>query len=75
MNTREEFYSVKEVATIFMRSPDSVRRMKTKIGYVRDGKQILFKKSDIDKYIESRYIKPKNVHETAAFGRARARNF
>ncbi len=46
MNTRKDFYSVKEVAIIFMRSIDSVRSMKTKIGFVRDGKQILFKKSD-----------------------------
>ena len=63
---REDFYTVKEVAAIFMRSLYSVRRMKAKIGYVRDGKQILFKKSDIEKYIESRYIKPKTVHETSA---------
>ena len=59
------FYTVREVATILMRSVDSVRRMKAKIGYVRDGKQILFKISDIEKYIESRYIKPKNIHETS----------
>lgn len=65
MNTQEQFYSVKEVASIFMRSLDSVRRMKDRIGFVRDGKQILFKKSDIEKYIESRYIKPKNIHETS----------
>lgn len=65
MIVRKDFYSVKEVATIFMRSPDSVRRMKDRIGYLRDGKQILFKKSDIEKYIESRYIKPKSIHETS----------
>jgi|GEM_PF-6146297 len=75
MNTREEFYSVRELASILMRSVDSVRRMKAKIGYMRDGKQILFKKSDIERYIESRYIKPKSVHETVASGRSRTRCF
>ena len=73
MNTRKEFYSVKEVASILMRSLDSVRRLKHKIGFVRDGKQILFKKSDIERYIENRYIKPKSVHETATSGRALSR--
>lgn len=75
MNTQKDLYSVRELADILMRSPDSVRRLKHKIGYVRDGKQILFKKSDIERYIESRYIKPKNVHETAASERARTRYF
>lgn len=65
MNTQKDLYTVKEIAEIFMRSPDSVRRMKSIIGFVRDGKQILFKKSDVERYIESRYIKPKTVHGTS----------
>lgn len=58
----KQLYTVKELASILMRSEDSVRRLKYKIGYIRDGKQILFKASDISKYINSHYFKPRPIN-------------
>lgn len=57
----EVYMTLEEAAAYIRKSTFQVRRTKDKIGYFKEGKNILFKKSDLDKYMNSIYHKANSL--------------
>lgn len=53
----ERLLTINEFSELLHRSKESTRRLAKKIGFIRDGKQMLIKKSDVKEYLDSRYVK------------------
>lgn len=63
LNKQERYLSVQEAAEYIRRSVDYIRRRKNRIGFHKEGKDLTFKKSDLDKYMDSIYhIAATNIH-------------
>ena len=56
----KKLLSVAEVAEMTGYSTVTINRRKEEIGFFTEGKDIKFKPSDVDAWIEENYIKPKS---------------
>lgn len=57
MSLSETYFSIRQVAKLLQRTPDSTRKLvKREIGFIRDGKQMLIPESKLKKYIDGHFI-------------------